>query len=244
MYFFSHIFSKTPAVLAGVFLLLGSCEIMQAQNVVNGGEGVQGSVKIFDTEGKLFVNPYIDVAGSPFFLEDWKFGKLKVADNSLYSGIRLKLDILNQQVHFLKTDNVEMVAPVGMIREITLLDSSKTIPVTYFFQCGFPTIDNQDGKNFYLVMSDGKIKLLESLRKSIHQEKNEYEGTSIKEFRQYEDYYFFIDNKMYRIKKDKKFILDLMKPNEVKIENYISQNNLSCKSIDDIKKIVDYYNSL
>jgi hypothetical protein len=244
MDFFHHIFSKTPAFLAGVFLLLVNCKIATAQNVVNGGEGVQGSVKIFDADGKLFINPYIDVAGSPFFLDDWKFGKLKVADNSLYSGIRLKLDILNQQVHFLKADNIEMVAPVGMIREITLFDSSKIIPVIYFFQCGFPAVDNQDGKNFYRVISDGKIKLLESVRKSIHQDKNEYEGTVQKEFRQYEEYYFFSDNKMYRIKKDKKFILGLMTPNEAKIENYITQNNLSYKSIDDIKKIVDYYNSL
>lgn len=238
-----HLFFRTPAYLAGVLLLLCICKIAIAQQSVT-QEVTEHNFKIFDADGKLFVNPYIDISGSPFFLDDWKYGKIKVADNSIFSNIRLKLDLISQQVHFLKSDNIEMVSPVAMVREITLFDSTQLVPVTYTFQCGFPAVDNQDKKNFYLVICDGKIKFLESMRKVIHQDKNEYAGTVEKEFRQYEDYYFFIDNKMYRIKKDKNFILDLMKPNNAKIETYINENKLSYKSMNDIKKVLDYYNSL
>ena len=243
MHILSHLFFRTPAYVAGVLLLLCTCNITIAQQSVT-QDVTEHNFKIFDADGKLFVNPYIDVAGTPFFFDDWKYGKIKVADNSIFSNIRLKLDLLSQQVHFLKSNNIEMVAPVSMIREITLFDSTKLVSVTYSFQCGFPSIDNQDQKNFYLVICEGKIKFLEAMRKVIHQDKNEYAGTVQKEFRQYDDYYFFINNKMYRIKKDKNFILNFMKPNDAKIETYISENKLSYKSMDDIKKIVDYFNSL
>ena len=49
---------------------------------------------------------------------------------------------------------------------------------------------------------------------------------------------------MQRMKKDKTLLLNILADKRDIIEQYIKVNNLSCKSIAGIQKIVDYYNSL
>jgi hypothetical protein len=235
-------FSKTPAYLAGVFALMCVSYLSDAQNVTR--DLTLHNFNIFDADGKLFVNPYIDVAGSPFFLDEWKFGTIVLNDNKKFTDVHLRLNLQTQEVHFLKPDKNELVTPVGLVKEINLFDTVNNVPVVYIFQRGFPAIDNQNVLNFYQVLGNGKIKFLESLRKVIHQEKNEYAGTIEKEFRQYEDFYFFTDNKIERIKRDKAYVLSFMKDKNDLINDFVKRNKLSFKSTEDIKKIIDYYNSL
>jgi hypothetical protein len=236
--------NKTPAVTAGVLLFsLLQVNIVSAQSSMTLNDFEHNAI-FTDMNGKAFTNPDIDVAGTRFFMEAWKYGKIKVNDNTQFGNIRLRLDVKNQEVHFLKSDNVEMVAPAGSIKEIAIIDSAGVQPVTYTFQCGFPAIDNQHETNFYQLLCNGKIKLLKSTRKIIHQDKDDLSGEIKKEFRTYEDYYLYSVISMLRIKKDKAYILDLMANQKDKIEEYTKANNLGYKSIDDLRKIIDYYNSL
>ena len=202
------------------------------------------TMKVFDANGRSFVNPAVDIAGTPFFTEKWKSGSIRSNNNAVYNNISVRLDLQNQEVHFLSQKNVEMVVEPGFIKEIIFFDSVKNEKVQYSFQCGFPSVDNKNEKDFYLVLSDGKLKFLESLRKKIYEEKDVLSGERTKEFRVYENYYFFFNNKIELIKKNKAYLLTIMKDKENKIEDFVKTNNLSCKTIDDIKKIVAYYNSL
>lgn len=235
--------NKTPVIATGVllFLLLLQCNTIAAQVALNDFEH---NAIVSDINGKPFVNPDIDVAGSAFFIDAWKYGKLKVNDNSLFGNIRLRLDLKNQEVHFLKSDNIEMVAPAGTIKEIILLDSSGVIPVSYTFQCGVPAIDNQNETNFYQVICAGKIKLLKAIRKIIRQDKDDLSGEVRKEFRVYEDYYLYYGISIKKIKKDKAFVLDIMSDQKDKIEAFTKKNSLNYKSMEDFPKIINYYNSL
>jgi len=213
------------------------------------GQGIvqndfEHSVKIFDQNGKSFVNPYVDIAGNPFFLEELRLGEIRLKDQSVYRDVPVRLDLVSQEVHFIQNGRTEMFLPAGLVSMLVLRDSTGVAPVTYIFQSGFPPIDNQSALNFYQVLSDGKIRLLKSLRKVIHQEKNEYTGETQREFREYEEYYFFTDNRMEKIKRDKSFILDMMKDKSQQIEDYLQKNKISFRSMEDLRKLVDYYNSL
>jgi len=237
--------SGTPAIRAGVLFLILLCSgKLSAQNSGVVQNDFEHSVKIFDQDGKTFVNPYVDVAGTPFFLEDWKTGRIKTLDNSVFTNIKLRLNLQSQEVHFLKTDKTEMVAPAAMIREIILFDSTSSQPATYTFQCGFPTIDNQTEKNFYLLLCTGRIGFLKAMRKTIHVDQDALSAEVHKEFREYEDYYFLIGGKLERMKRDKNSILGYMQDKKELVDGFQHKNNTSFKSPDDIKKLVDYYNSL
>jgi len=49
---------------------------------------------------------------------------------------------------------------------------------------------------------------------------------------------------MKRIKKDKEYILNLFADKRKELETYMTIQKLNFKSMDSIKKLIDYYNSL
>jgi len=65
-----------------------------------------------------------------------------------------------------------------------------------------------------------------------------------KELVTYEDYYLDISGKLVPVKRSRDFFLDKMSDRKKEVEEFVQKNKLSYKSEADIKKIVDYYNSL
>jgi hypothetical protein len=162
-----------------------------------------------------------------------------------YSNIRLRLDLLSQEVHFQNHDKVEMVLPKGLIREVVLKDSaSRGAPHDYLFRCGFTPVDNQDRNNFYRVLASGKITLLESERKVIATDRNDLAGEVKKEIREYDDYYFYQNGTMQRWKKDKALLLELVADQRDKVDAFVAANSTNFKSIEDIGRLITYYNGL
>ncbi len=202
------------------------------------------TMRIFDASGRLFENPYKDIAGSPFFIADWKYGYLTLNNNKTYSKRLLKINLESKEIHYLTENKLEMSLPAGSVKEVALIDSTKFPAIEYHFASGFPPIDNQNEKNFYLYLSKGKVSLLKSFRTNIITEKNEFSGESNREFRTYEDLYFFTGVSIIKIKKDKSYILGILKNKSAEMEEYIKTNSLGFKSQQDLKKIIDYYISL
>jgi hypothetical protein len=200
-------------------------------------------MKIFDSNGKLFVNPNADIAGSPFFIEGWKYGIITMSNNRPFSRRLLRLDVERQEIHYLSENNTEMYVGNNYIKQVAFTDSAH-LPVTqYNFQSGFPSIDEQDEKYLYSVICDGNVKMIESIRKRVITNKNDLTGEMSKEYRTYEDYYLYTDKSIQRLKKDKTFLLNLMISKKDKIEAFVNSNKLNYKSVEDVKKIINYYNS-
>ncbi|HLK30787.1 MAG TPA: hypothetical protein VKT28_19575 [Puia sp.] len=235
--------NKTLVFTPGVLFLLITINT-NAQDISISHDLVRQNVTFFNNEGKLFENPYINVSGTAFFFDTWKSGIIEIDEHNVFDNVQLRLDLHDQQVHLMNSNGNEIVIKPGAVRKITLFDSTAKSPMAYSFQCGFPSTDNQTTKNFYQILSDGKIKFLKSERKSIKEDKDSFSGETKKEFVNYEDYYFFVDYKLQRLKKDKTSIVGLMKDKNDKVEEFVQSNKISFKSVDDIKKLVDYYNSL
>ncbi len=201
-------------------------------------------IKIFDANGKPFVNENGDVAGSPFFIDEWKYGSITLVNKSVYSKRPLRLNFEKQEVHYLSERNIEMTLPAGYAWRVTLTDSTHTPVIQYNFQCEFPGIDLQNRKSLYRVLTEGKIMLLLSVRKTVITDKNEFSGEINSAFRTYEGYYVFTGVVIQRLKKTEAFMMELMKAQKDKIEAYVKATPPNYKSIDDIRKMIEYYNSL
>jgi len=242
-------------LLAGVLFFL----VLRLQSAAQGSQGAQGapgaqggfaindmtrSIQVFDASGKSFVNPYRDVAGSPYLRDAWAPATLRLNGSAVVLGMRVRLDLKSQQWHFLDSGNVERLVPSGLVREVLLDDSSGGDVKTTVFRSGFPPVDNRKITDFYQVQSDGKVELLHSMFKAINIDKDEMAGSVQLEFLFYEDYYLFSQGKMVRVKKDKSEVLNLMVDKKEKIQIFIDQNHLKLKSIDELKKVIDYYNTL
>ena len=223
--------------------MLLTTSIASAQDVVVQND-FEHKINLYNVNGRPIVNSPIEAAGNPYFIDQWKFGKIKLADNQVFDHVAMKVDLEHQQIHYRSQDKKEFVIDAGVVRQVQFADSLASPTVNESFQCGFPSIDNQNEHNFYRVLTDGKITFLESMRKILHEEKDEFSGDTRKEFKLYEDYYFFQNGHMDRIRREKNYILHFMSDKDRQINEFIATNKFSFKSTEDIKRLVTYYNSL
>jgi hypothetical protein len=86
--------------------------------------------------------------------------------------------------------------------------------------------------------------LLKSSIKKINKTKNEMSGEISSQFDMYEDHYLYVKYEMKRVKKDKEYLLNLLADKRKELEAYVADRKLNFKSMDSIKKLIDYYNSL
>jgi hypothetical protein len=199
---------------------------------------------VFDQSGKAFVNPSPDVAGTPFLANDWKYGTLVLNTSRRYDSVRIRLNLYSQQVHFLNSSNLEVALDKGYIKEVLLPDGKAGVTGGLHFQNGFPPVDEQDANNFYQVLVQGKMWLLLSIRKIVAQDKDEMAGEVRKEYKAYEDYYAYDGKTMQRIRKDKTFVENLLADKKDKVEAFIVENKFKLRSIDEIRRVIEYYNTL
>src|SRR5258708_26792967 len=95
-------YSATPAAIAaGVLLLLLQPNAAAAQDAVMQND-FEHKINLYNINGKPIVNTPLDVAGTPFFLEQWKKGSIPLFNHQAFYHIPLKVDLHHQQGHFLK----------------------------------------------------------------------------------------------------------------------------------------------
>jgi len=199
---------------------------------------------IVDKNGGSFHSYYEGTEGNPFFIENFRSSTIKLPSGLEFNNVIARLDLYKQMIQVkLKGDTVKMVLP-GNIAEIIFYDTVQSLPCEYKFQTGFPEIDNLNRNNFYQVLSDGNVMLLKSSIKKINKTKNEMSGETSSQFDIYEDHYLYVKYEMKRVKKDKEYILNLLADRRKEMEAYMTVEKLNIKSMDSIKKLIDYYNSL
>ncbi|HLI93567.1 MAG TPA: hypothetical protein VKU83_08160 [Puia sp.] len=231
-------------LLFGLILSGALSRDVHAQDGFVAQTGAPLSYNVFDRNGRMFVNPSPDVAGSPFYADDWRLGTLVAMDNYRYDSVKLRLNLQSEEVHVLDTNRNEIALAKGYIKEVVLPGKFNGKAGGARFKCGFPAIDALDKYTFYEVVSEGKCSLLHSIRKVISQQKDDLSGEVTKEYQLYDEYYVYDGQRMQRVKKDKAFILAALNGKRDQIEAFMDANKLKARSVDDIKRIIDYYNTL
>jgi hypothetical protein len=238
-----------------LFLLFGLVYLnlsALSQLKANGGTGKLGvdpvswddQFIIVDKNGGSFHSYYDGIEGNPFFIESFRPTTIKLVSGLEFKNVTARLDLYKQMIQVkLNGDTLKMILP-GSIAEVIFYDTVQSLPCVYKFQTGYPEIDNLNRNNFYQVLSDGTVTLLRSSIKKINKIRNEMSGEVSSQFDTYEDHYFYVKYEMKRIKKDKEYILNLLSDKRKELETYITAQKINFKSMDSIKKLIDYYNSL
>jgi hypothetical protein len=233
-----------------VLICISSCFFSSAQGrskrFSGSGQAVSwdDQVVIVDKNGGSFHSYYEGVDGHPFFIEKFTDATIGLRTGAVFNGVKARIDLCKQEIHFRLPSDSERIALPGLITEIILYDTVKSAIQSYKFQSGYPEVDNLKRDTYYEVLSDGKITLLKSSIKKINKSKNEMSGEVSSQFDTYEDHYLYVKYEMKRIKKDKEYLLDLLADKRKEMETYAKDQKLNFKSIDSIKKLVDYYNTL
>lgn len=196
------------------------------------------------TTGRSFINSYPDVKGFPYFLEDWSYTLISLADGRTFDMVKARIDLYKEEVYFKTKDNVEMVLDSGSVKEIDVYESATNKQKVFKFRTGFPQINNQDQNTFYQVVCDGNVTLLKLISKKISVNKNDLSGEVERRFDVSEEYYIFRNNQMKRLKKEKDFILKNVSQKKEQIEEFVKQHSIDFKNMHDIIQLFNFYNSL
>jgi hypothetical protein len=182
---------------------------------------------------------YTNVEGNPFLTEAWVEGTVKLKSGKTISKVPLKLDMVEDMLYFKDTKGnvLQFVEPVAEFKLPFSADGQLTESL-YRAELSPET----NGNAFYRVLFDGSADLLKQDRKRVVETKAYNSATGTKTFSEVTGYYVLRDNKITKLKKDKKSVISALSDKGAKVEEYIKSNNLDVKNDADLIAVFKFYN--
>ncbi|OJJ17054.1 hypothetical protein BKI52_30530 [marine bacterium AO1-C] len=186
-----------------------------------------------------------------FFSENWSQGVLYINQMSglkVYRGYPIRFDLGNQVVFIKLRDNDAIGTPSKMI----LLDEGKlksfvlNNPISgephYFERCkDFNTATKLPG--FFEILYKGKdLRLLKRVETQIVQVMNI--GNATEKAIRKDAYYVSFKGKTIKMRRSKKFILNLFKDKRAEVKKFIKDNRLSTRKEASLTSIFAFYNAM
>jgi hypothetical protein len=200
-------------------------------------------ILLSDKYGRPVKPPPADVTGSRFFSGNYHYADIELVNGRRFKSVRIRLDMDAQEMHFIAANGIESYMEAGTVKEVVYADTAAVI-TNYLFRTGYPAVEGKTNQFFYQVVVSGKADLLHSVEKKIAERKEEISGIITKEYETREEYYLFVKGEMKRLKKDRNFLLTALADQRALLEQYMQINKLNGKNLQDIEKLVTYYNSL
>lgn len=182
------------------------------------------------------------VKGTPFFIENWANALVTLKDNRSFDRISIRLNCMNNTIHYQNANKEELVAPPGLIREILLRDSSDKGVREFTIVSGYPPVDKLNEQTYYERRVDGKAQLLVFTKKRLLNVQTMGSAGKEQEYMSVEEYYLYKDGEIRAWKKDKDFLIGFLSDKKDAVTEYISKEKLKCRTVEDLKKVLLFYN--
>ena len=214
----------------------------QSNGIAIGGKWAD-QVSISDVNGRPFEKKYEDVNGHPFFDPAFRYADITLVKGRTFAKVKTKINLVDQTTVFITSNNIEAFIERGSVKEVRYADTSAVGITNYVFQTGFPAVDRLQESNFYQVLAAGRCTLLKSIVKSVAEKKNELSGELARDMETTENIYLFNNGKMTRLKKEKNFMLDALSDKKEQLAMYFDKEKPILKNMEQLVKLVEYYNS-
>lgn len=192
-----------------------------------------------------FLKTYAEIQGSPLLSDNWFGGTVNFANGKTATAI-LNYNLYGDELLFKNPKDSTVLSFVDPVKSFSLKDANieECDLSDLSFSSGFPAVDDQTTKTFYLVVGEGKIKLLKCYRKKVIESKDFSSQITTKSFMPANSYYLLSNNQMVKIKPNQKNILAAMNDKAAQVQDYIKKNAVNFKSDVALAKLFNYYNSL
>lgn len=178
--------------------------------------------------------PYQEVAGATYLFNDWYTGSVRMADDKVFDGVKLRYDIVKDEIEFKKDSGLFRISQG--VQEFTLPSGTDL----YIFRSGFPAVDSYTNKSFYRILYDGKTKLLKKYQTPIKVEK----ASATKEMEPDAKLYILKGDKLNIVTlKDRNSFLKLLSDEKNKMQYVIKEEQLEFDGDDDLGKLLEEYDS-
>lgn len=230
-------------ILLAAFVLLLSGNGF-SQTVIGFGKTSSGAALTsltFSVGGISTVNAQYSaiVEGSAFYNEAFVTGKIMLSDGQIFDSITMRLDLVDNTVHYLSANGEELVAN-ALIKTVILYDSASP-KVIHFDYSDFITPSVEKG--WYQLIDTGVVRLYKRHHKSIRQNKAYNSATHEQYITTTYEYYILINAVFTQVKK-LKLLPDMLQHKKTELLEYMNVHNLTGKSEKDYLALITYYNSL
>lgn len=215
-----------------------------SQKVIDVGKNDADAGRLFySVNGEPFsMAKYVKVvAGSPYFNDSWMKGRLESNGGKVYDSLLLRLDLLENSIHYMGPDGREMVAATA-ISKVTLLDSVSGKEYLFLFS-PFLQLPGTVEPGWYQLLASGPATMYKRILKTIQEDRPYNSATTEQTIHTSGQYFIFANATFSHIKKFKD-LSDLLEDKKAELNTYISSNSLSGKSDADYAAVISYYNSL
>lgn len=209
---------------------------------VTGSEVILDKLRFNKTlEGNSDIN-YGDIQGDPFIFKDFQKGTLYILPDQQLE-VNIRYDIFADQMHIRQKDQIyALVHP----EKVKLIDVDRYKFIYSKYKKSPEDKDPEQG-SYFIQKVDGKCMLLvkKNLRVQDAEPAKLYQEAKPPKFIDTGDTYFLKlgENSAVRFH-DKKEITAILGDKKPEITGFIKSNKLDIRKIDDLAKIVSYYNSL
>jgi len=226
-------------------LLCSSTISLQAQKTVDVADGNASAMSpsfftVVNGEPLVFAKFAKVVEGTPYFSDEWMKGTVVLNGDNQFTGVYLKLDLYDNEVHYRDPKGNELVATTP-VKRIILFDSSAQL--VFNFIDGTYINANSHVKGWYQLLTEGKATVFKQIRKHMRENKPYGSATIEQSVSTTFQYYALLNGNFIQVKKFKD-IADVLSDKKNEVSNYIKANNLSGKTDDDYRIVFNYYNSL
>jgi hypothetical protein len=182
------------------------------------------------------------VEGTPFFSDGWMKGQVFYDDGTGYKDLLLKLDLLENEIHFLSSAGEEMIVSTPL-KEVILTDSITNVSYRFINSSFIGKAGDLRQEQWYQSLEAGTTSLYKQLKKSISESRPYGAATFEQKISTAPVYIISTPAKNILIKKWKD-LPDAFDEKKPLIEKFITDNKLSGKSDADYISVLHYYNSL
>ncbi len=187
---------------------------------------------------------YGEFAGAAYLTDGFRSGTVVMSNGKKIEHIKIRLDLVTQEVNFIDTNGTEAYLDAGLVSEIYFFDTTARGIVFYHLKTGYPAIDHHASFHFYQVLAEGNITLLRWQQKVIAEKKNYASGETGKELNSYEAFYIAGKDGMKRVKKDREWVTEILSDKKIQVEQYLKMNKVNFRNPEELAKLVAYYNTL
>lgn len=231
---------KKYFLIAACLFSLGSSA--QKRIDVDKTEGLPQNV-FYSVGGEPFVNvKFVRLkSGSPYFKEEWMKGNGISATGSVYKAGVLRLDLVDNQVHYLDAEGKEMIA-TSPLKELILTDT--VFNHTYHFVHSSLFQAGSDARQgWYLVLSAGKVGMYQFFSKVVSETTPYGSATTEQNIVTRDEFYLLHNNTLQQVKKPKD-LPAILTDKKTELEEILKNNSKNKSTAEQFRAMVDHYNSL
>ncbi|MEJ7911735.1 MAG: hypothetical protein WKF70_01175 [Chitinophagaceae bacterium] len=238
---------KIVAVYAILAVLLLPCVQAQVRVNVQKDMTIRAGSFFYSVGGvPLATTEYFDIVeGSPFFRDEWLSGMVVLNSERNIKNLSLRIDLVNNNVHYLDQFGVEFIAQSQQLKELVLEDTVAAKNFRFVYSTSLlPEGPAQKG-SWLLWLVSGKASLYKKLIKTVFEQRKYGSATLEQRVDTKELYVVSLDGKLIPVKKLKDLPAALpLHKNE--LAAFIQSDKMAAlkNTEDQFAGVIQFYNSI